>query len=121
MRAEVKRYHGTPTARWLPYWAILAMRKAAAGLDLCGVREIALPRLVETAYDLYHRQKVARNTDRFDLILPAASSSLWYIGKQHCWLSWRFPTHRNAPCFLYKIAINYENKYNHLNGCLRRK
>ena len=53
-----------------------------AGLNLCAVREITLPRLVEAVYDLYHRQKVARNTARFKLTLPAASSSLWYIGKR---------------------------------------
>jgi hypothetical protein len=45
-----------------------------------GERTVHLPREVETVYDLFGRQPLARNASEFRATLPPASSALFYTG-----------------------------------------
>lgn len=45
-----------------------------------GKRIFRLPAKVEVVYDLYNGGVVAKRTDRFEVTLPPASTSLWYTG-----------------------------------------
>jgi len=45
-----------------------------------GQRTFRLPRTVEEVYDLFARKPIARNTDKFQVALPPASTELYYTG-----------------------------------------
>ncbi|MBI4530088.1 MAG: beta-galactosidase [Candidatus Latescibacteria bacterium] len=45
-----------------------------------GDRIFHLPRGVDVVYDLFSRNLIARDTDRFRVVLPAASTALYYTG-----------------------------------------
>jgi hypothetical protein len=45
-----------------------------------GERTFALPGQVEVVYDLFQEREVARETDRFQITLPARSTALYYMG-----------------------------------------
>ena len=45
-----------------------------------GARTLTLPRSVEVVYDLYEKQIVAQDTDRFQVTLAPRSTVLYYTG-----------------------------------------
>lgn len=47
-----------------------------------GERNFFLPHRVEVIYDLFERKTIARNTDRFEVILHPSSTVFYYIGKE---------------------------------------
>lgn len=47
-----------------------------------GAREFSLPSRAEIIYDLYADKVVAKNADRFDVVLDPVSSALWYTGSE---------------------------------------
>jgi hypothetical protein len=46
-----------------------------------GARHFKLPRTAEVIYDLFNQQELARNADAFDVVLPPASTALYFTGK----------------------------------------
>jgi hypothetical protein len=46
-----------------------------------GQRLFRLPQQVEVVYDLFHEQVIAHNADKFEVVLPKASTALYYTGK----------------------------------------
>ena len=46
-----------------------------------GCRNFSLPRQVEVVYDLYNQRLLKRDTNQFEVQLPAASSALYYTGQ----------------------------------------
>jgi hypothetical protein len=47
-----------------------------------GPRTFRLPGAVEVVYDLYNGGVTVARTDRFDVVLAPASTSLWYLGRR---------------------------------------
>ena len=46
-----------------------------------GKRVFKLPHKVEVVYDLFSRQEIARGVDQFEVMLPSASTVLYFTGK----------------------------------------
>ena len=53
-----------------------------------GSRTFRLPSRAEVVYDLYEKKVVGRETDRFTVVLPPASSALFFTGKDAVLAGW---------------------------------
>jgi hypothetical protein len=46
-----------------------------------GKRDLKLPKVVERVYDLFSKVNLGTDTNRFEVVLPPASTSLYFLGE----------------------------------------